>query len=111
MNKEQAQYTTLKGLQVELKPWVEHNFGSRPSWQPLLGIQEEVGELSHAYLKRAQGIRTEENHTENIKDAVADILIYLADFCNAEGIDLQHELNETWSRVSKRDWKKRSNIK
>ena len=25
-------------LQAEQAPWVEHNFGDRPSWMPLLGI-------------------------------------------------------------------------
>ena len=96
----------LRKLQKEQKPWVEHNFGDRPSWQPLLGVAEEVGELCHAFLKRAQGIRNTENHTENIKDAVADIVIYLSDFCNAEGIDFETTVQETWDKVKNRDWKK-----
>jgi NTP pyrophosphatase (non-canonical NTP hydrolase) len=95
----------LRKLQEELKPWVLHNFGYRPSWQPLLGIQEEVGELSHAYLKRAQGIRKGENHEEAMKDAAADIIVFLCDFCNAENIDLASTLQEVWNKVSKRDWK------
>ncbi len=99
---------TLATLQRELAPWVEHNFGERPSWQPLLGLQEEIGELAHAYLKRAQGIRTNENHDEGIRDAVADITIFLCDFCNAEGIDLEAEISKTWGKVKQRDWKKDS---
>jgi NTP pyrophosphatase (non-canonical NTP hydrolase) len=95
----------INQVQEELKPWVKHNFGDRPSWQPLLGIQEEVGELSHAYLKRAQGIRVNENHTEAIKDAVADIIIYLCDFCNTENINLEEQIAKTWAEVSKRNWK------
>lgn len=96
----------LQQIQKELKPWVAHNFGPRPSWQPLLGVQEEVGELSHHFLKREQKIRSNENHTEEIKDAVADTMIYLMDFCNCEGIDLSSILQETWDKVKKRDWKK-----
>lgn len=95
----------LRTLQDELLSWQQHNFPHRPSWQPLLGLQEELGELSHAYLKRAQKIRTTENHTENIKDAVGDIVVYLADFCNAEGIDLEEAIFETWARVKQRDWR------
>jgi len=95
---------TLAKVQFEMIPWVAHNFGDRPAWQPLLGIVEEVGELSHAFLKREQGIRTSEPHDENIKDAVADIMIYLCDFCNAEGINLHHVFQETWTEVKKRDW-------
>ena len=96
----------LKNLQEELKPWVKHNFGDRPSWQPLLGIVEELGELAHAHLKHAQEIRTDEQHFENKKDAIADIIIYLADYCTAEGIDLESTVQEVWDKVKKRDWKK-----
>ena len=97
---------SLEQLQKELKPWSRHNFGNRPSWQPLLGLSEEVGELAHHFLKQAQGIRLNENHREEMKDAVADILIFLADFCNAEDINMQDELNKVWPQVRKRDFKK-----
>src|SRR6185503_13269547 len=98
----------LRLMQREVSEWVARNFDpNRPSWHPLLGIQEEVGELSHAFLKRAQGIRgTAEQHTEGIKDALADAIIYMLDFCNKEGIDLQAELERTWDKVKQRDWKK-----
>jgi NTP pyrophosphatase (non-canonical NTP hydrolase) len=96
----------LKELQNQLRPWQEHNFPNRPAWQPLLGLQEELGELSHAFLKREQNIRINENHNENIRDAVADILIFLCDFCNVENIDLETEVQKAWSEVSKRDWRK-----
>lgn len=42
----------LRKLQEEQKPWVKHNFGDRPSWMPLLGAVEELGELAHAHLKK-----------------------------------------------------------
>lgn len=97
----------IRKLQRDMLPWVQHNFPNRPAWQPLLGLQEELGELSHAYLKRAQGIRVTEDHNGNIKDACADILIFLCDFCNAEGIDLESVVTEVWENVvSKRDWRK-----
>lgn len=95
----------LRQLQDELKPWEQHNFGDRPSWYPLLGVVEEVGELAHAYLKRAEGIRLNENHTEKERDAVGDIVIFLADFCNAQGYDMGEIIAETWARVKQRDWK------
>ena len=96
----------FKQLQEEQAPWVLHNFGKRPSYWPLLGAVEELGELAHAFLKREQGIRTTENHTANIEDAVADIIIYLADFCQSENIDLQATVERVWSEVKQRDWKK-----
>lgn len=97
---------TLITVQTELRPWQEHNFPGRQPWEPLLGLVEEVGELSHSYLKRHQRIRIEEDHDARIKDAVADILVYLCDFCNAEKIDLQKTLRETWEKVRQRDWQK-----
>ena len=96
----------LRIIQLEQKEWALRNFGDKPSWHPLLGIAEEVGELCHGYLKREQGIRgTAENHAEEIKDAVGDIQIYLIDFCNREHLDLQSIIQETWAEVKKRNWK------
>jgi len=96
----------LRELQAEQVPWVKHNFGDRPSWMPLLGAVEELGELAHAHLKKAQGIRVSENHTEKTRDAVADIIIYLADYASASGFDLQSVVMKTWDKVRQRDWKK-----
>ncbi len=98
--------TTLKQLQREQQEWSEYNFGPHDGWEPLLGVMEEVGELSHAHLKDVQGIRTDENHKMAKVDAVGDILIYLADYCTQEGIDMEQAMSETWRNVKKRDWTK-----
>lgn len=96
----------LRKIQDEQRPWLKHNFGNRrPPWMPLLGVMEEVGELAHSYLKQAQGIRTGEDHVEGAKDAVADIVIFLADFCSAVGFDMESIVQDTWDRVKTRDWK------
>jgi NTP pyrophosphatase (non-canonical NTP hydrolase) len=95
----------LKKIQEEQKPWVKHNFGDRPTWMPLLGIMEELGELAHSFLKDAQGIRMSENHDAGMKDAVADIVIFLCDFCSGQGYDLESLVINTWAEVKKRDWK------
>ena len=96
---------TLKRIQSELEVWQKHNFPNREAWQPILGLQEELGELSHAFLKRHEGIRAGEQWEADIRDAVADILIFLLDVCNAEGIDLDEQVSRTWSHVQTRDWK------
>jgi NTP pyrophosphatase (non-canonical NTP hydrolase) len=46
-----------------------------------------------------------EDHYANMRDAVADVLIGLASFCSAEGIDLDEEVEKTWALVKQRDWK------
>lgn len=95
----------IRDIQEQIKEWAEGNFGTCPAWQPLLGLQEEVGELSHAYLKRSQAIKLHENHDENIKDAVGDIFIFLCNFCNREGLDLQSIVEKTWGEVKQRDYR------
>src|SRR5947207_10726561 len=99
---------TLTEIQQEMIPWVEHNFGQRGDWQAVMGAAEEVGELCHHVLKRHQNIRTNEDHDEEEKDAVGDIVVYLMDFCNARNYNLEVIVNEVWNKVSKRDWKANS---
>ena len=98
---------TFKKLQTEQRPWVKHNFPNRESVDPLLGAVEELGELAHAHLKTRLGIRgSEETHRENAADAVADVVIFLSDYCTAMGFDLQSIMEKTWAEVRKRDWVK-----
>ena len=96
---------SLYDIQAEIHQWAQHNFGDHPGWHPLLGLAEEVGELSHSYLKREQFIRGDfDKHTADIQDAVGDITIFLMDFCNTQGIDFETQLQETWDKVKQRDW-------
>jgi NTP pyrophosphatase (non-canonical NTP hydrolase) len=98
---------SLAQLQAEQRPWVEHNFPGREPYYPLLGAIEELGELCHAHLKQLQGIRgTSEEHQTAKADAVGDAIIFLADYCTANGIDLQQAVEETWGKVKQRDWQK-----
>lgn len=95
----------LTRLQVEVNEWTEKNFPNSVPHQPLLGLTEEVGELSHAHLKGEQGIRhTPEEVAAMKEDAVGDILVYLADYCNKSGIDIQTAIDRTWGKVKQRDW-------
>ena len=98
--------STISRVQREQRPWVAHNFGDRPKWMPVMGLMEELGELAHAFLKREQGIRgTREEHTADIRDAAADVVIFLCDVASAEGFDLDQIVSETWNTVRKRDFK------
>jgi NTP pyrophosphatase (non-canonical NTP hydrolase) len=99
----------LKELQLYMRQWQAHNFPDSPQWQPLLGVQEEVGELAHAFLKRSQGIRKNEDHDANIKDAIGDIVIYLIDFCNREGVYINDCIKMAFDEIKGRDWQKYKN--
>lgn len=89
----------FKKLQEEQRAWVKHNFGDRPAWHPLMGAIEELGELAHHHLKEAQGIRNHEDHIAEAKDAVADIVIYLSDYCTAVNINLDEVMREQYYGV------------
>lgn len=93
-------------LQEEVREWSTRNFVDQPSYMPLLGVGEEVGELNHAFLKKLQNIRMDESHDENMRDAIGDIIIYLCDFCSRENISLALCIEEAWNVVKQRNWKK-----
>lgn len=103
VKKSKPQKHYLNVMQRDLFDWDKKNFGDQPSYRSLLGATEEIGELAHAHLKEEQGIR-ESNYEEDAKDAIGDTIIYLANYCNARGFNLQGILEETWNQVRERDW-------
>ena len=97
----------LYELQAEHMEWLEKNFPQQQGHDPLLGIVEEVGELAHAHLKASQGIRgTFDELRAEAFDAIGDIVIYLASYCNSNGYDLHNAVEHTWYKVKERDWQK-----
>lgn len=98
----------LRQLQDEVGEWARENFGEeQPATYPLMGVSEEVGELNHSVLKQLQGIRLDEEGVGEAAelDAVGDIIIYLADFCERRGIDLADAVELAWyDEVQNREW-------
>lgn len=85
-------------LQQKLEAWRQGCFGNDGDVanNQLLGVVEEVGELTHHFLKKRQGIRLDEDHDGEIEDAIGDITIYLMNFCSQLGIDY----GETVQRIA-----------
>lgn len=73
---------TLNEIQSELKVWTEYNFGKQTPDIPILGMIEELGELSHAILKEKQGIR-QSDFLADKKDAISDLTIYALNYLNS----------------------------
>lgn len=95
----------LEIFQNNLKEWINNNFPNKPAWQPLLGMVEEIGELSHSFLKQEQGIRgTFNEHEEKMKDAIGDIIIFLIHFCIIKNWQIEEIFENTWKEVRNRDW-------
>lgn len=93
-------------LQREVAFWTIKNFKNRELWQPVMGVAEEAGELCHATLKMSQGIRgSKKKHLDEAKDAIGDVVIYLADVCNQYGFSLHECIEDTWDKVKQRNWK------
>lgn len=95
---------SLDTLQDQHQVWSKYNWGGQRSWAPLMGMVEELGELAHSHLKRHQGIRYHEDLDRKGQDAVGDILIYAAHYCNTQEWSMQQLLDETWMEVRERDW-------
>jgi NTP pyrophosphatase (non-canonical NTP hydrolase) len=103
----------LKKTQDEIIEWSHRNFGEVPNSQipirvsSFLGMVEEVGEIAHAILKQAQGIRgTSEEHEEELSDGIADLLVYTLDFCGRNNRNSEELLAKIWAKVKQRDWNK-----
>lgn len=64
----------LNDMQARQKAWSDKNFGQQPPYMPMFGIIEEIGELVQAHGSGS---------TEEVKDAIGDIVIYLIAYCNS----------------------------
>jgi NTP pyrophosphatase (non-canonical NTP hydrolase) len=98
----------LNAMQRHIARWKRECFPRKDNVDILFkGVVEEVGELSHAFRCQEQGIRgTFAEHEAKAKDAVGDIIVFLADLCNKKSWDLGEIVQQTWLEVSKRDWVK-----
>ena len=99
----------LAELQRQVADWVAHNFPSdgHDSYQSLLGVTEEVGELAHAHLKGEQCIRgTAAEHEAAARDAVGDVTIYLIQYCIRRGWSFAECVEQVWAEVQQRDWRR-----
>lgn len=70
---------TLDQLQNEQEEWQTKNFGPQPPSRLVMGVSEEVGELFEA---------TADRDKDATKDAIGDIMIYLAGYCTQSGLRL-----------------------
>lgn len=98
----------MSSLQKRLAGWQRVNFGEPSLEQLTLGVCEEAGELAHAVLKAAQGIRGMQDadaSKEAIADALGDIAIYAMQVAEAAGIDFFAAVEDTAEQVMRRDWR------
>jgi NTP pyrophosphatase (non-canonical NTP hydrolase) len=105
---------TFKELQSIASKWSRENFGEHfgTGYRNLLGLSEEVGELCHAQLKGEQGIRhTSEEILKLKKDAVGDIIIFLANYCDSQKIEMSECVEMALNEILKRDWSVSEDLK
>jgi NTP pyrophosphatase (non-canonical NTP hydrolase) len=98
----------LSSFQKAHNEWLLKNFPNVEPWEALAGIIEEVGELSHAHLKghnKIRGLADEAEVRAAKADAIGDIFIYMASYCNTNGLDLELCIERAWQHVRRRDWR------
>lgn len=112
---------TLTKIQKLVAAWAENNFGRLPETgnRTVMGVVEETGELleiflavtqlCHFQLKGEQGIRYDEEEVRQLKmDAIGDIVIYLCNYCDSQGLSLNECVRKAWEEVRERNWKRDS---
>ena len=100
--------------QQKLKTWQKEHFGDTPPEWLVVGMMEELGEMSHTMLKFDQGIREHrEQSTEKFKTQLADdfgdIVVYGMQVLSYYGIDAEEAMKTTFEHVLKRDWNSHRN--
>ena len=95
------------GQQV-LGQWSRGQFGGvdeQPARDCLLGALEELGEVSRLVLKGEQEIRQDELGDADLEMEVADVVLYLLDFCDRSGVDLECGVVRALDKVLERDFR------
>lgn len=95
----------MRALQRQIWQWRKDNFGDPDDntyAQQAMGIAEECGELQHAVLKEWQGIRLDQDHIREAKDACGDMIIYMMNLCSSRGWDLEDIIKTTALHVMSR---------
>lgn len=97
-------FDDLEAAQAALGEWSREQFGDQDAVNPLVGAQEELGEVARLELKQRQGIRQDELADEPVEQEVADVVIYLMDYCERRDIDLAEGLDASLDKVLDRDF-------
>lgn len=104
---------SLDELQRQIGEWSQRNFEGNVSHltgqslyeiPSLLGVGEEVGEITSVVVKSHQGRfkGTAEEAEMKIKDGTADLMIFLCDFATRQNFSILEVLNNVWATVQKR---------
>lgn len=119
-----APVVTFEDFQDRVSTWLHKQpFGANQhTSEPALGVVEETaelrgamvdamhvrgGDIARAVLKSKQGIRgSADAHAAKMKDAIGDIAVYAAGFCNASGFNLQECVTAALQEIESRDWAK-----
>jgi NTP pyrophosphatase (non-canonical NTP hydrolase) len=101
---DQEHFDDVAETQQAIYEWSLEQFGDQDPENPLIGAQEELGEVARIVLKGKQGIRQEELAEEDLEMEVADVVIYLMDFCARNDVDLAEGLHRARSKVLDRDF-------
>jgi NTP pyrophosphatase (non-canonical NTP hydrolase) len=98
----------IRKFQEHQARWLKENFPNAEPWEALAGIMEEAGELAHAHLKgfnKIRGLVDEKTVGAYKSDSIGDLFIYMASYCNTNGLDLENCIVAAWEEVRRRNWR------
>lgn len=95
----------LAAFQAAVGKWHRQNFSEASSIEIALKLASEVGELAHACGLLHGGLVTAAGLLRQEKDAVGDIMVVLAAYCEKRGLDMQGCIEMAWREVRQRDYR------
>jgi len=91
-------------LQQSIREVDQQRFPKAPSYLALIKCQEELGELSDAYISHFETREGKETGKDMGQEA-ADVIISLITFCEREGINIEEAIKKKWDIVIQRNYK------
>lgn len=90
-------------FQQEVRAWSEKNFPENTDVHPFHGIVEEVGELGAALIAKRAAVEDFMDPAPalaDFKDAIGDIVVYMADYCNRRRFRIEGILDQAGFEVT-----------
>ena len=99
----------LRTMQKEVRAWGKKHFPGAEPHYCVLGAMEELGELAHAHLRLLERLGDVSAQEAKERDAVGDVVVFLAHFCEMKGYDLESIIKGVWQEVQERASKRYPN--
>ena len=91
----------LKTFQHELEARAERNIPRSATYQSLIGVFQEIGKLTRMQIEDEGISDVPENRQAAKRQAIGDVIIYMARYCTAQGWSLAEIIYEAWQKTKR----------